>query len=621
MKPGTALFGVTASALLLGVAGALYLIAENSDGHSYRKSIVLVRQIHLLSSDWSIETARVRSDPLADFDSLAAFVPRMTVLTESLADTARRISGLPDRLAGDIHSFLSIVDAKVERIERFKTGYAVTRNSKRYLPLAAEHVREQALAAAEVPLATDIMVLTDDMSAYLRAPGDATRDRLGATLETLRGASVAYPPVLANALVNYIAHAQVLLDKHQPTEQLFEEATSNELSDLVKRLDADLAFALAGEEVRATWYERGILAALAALVLLWIVLGVRRKPREVPVAAPIPGLARAPQVPETKPAPVEVPAPAGPVPAPEVPASELPAGEDAEVPVPAAVAADAPASPVPWPEAVPAPSVVSPVPLAGVPAAASAPSPAVRAGAVGESDRQSLARYEFLAGCVADAVARAAAQIGGDADRLHRACERARDPGGDRRGGPDLDESVAAVAREASALADLASRLGAFSRRTDAASDYETVDVGACLDEVIEASGATAHAAVAKNFGGVPELFASKTEIRLLLAQLIDNAVRAVDGLPDRAGLIRLDAARRNGEVLVTVIDNGVGIAPEHLPKVFEPFHSSRDAAMGIGLALASHLVKKYKGTITVNSLPGHGSVVRVSLPVGIPAP
>ena len=97
-----------------------------------------MRQIQQLSSSWSIEIARVRSDPLADFDSLAAFIPRMASLKESLSDASRRIPGLPDRLANDIRGYLSAVDAKEERIERFKTGYAVVRNSTRYLPLAAD---------------------------------------------------------------------------------------------------------------------------------------------------------------------------------------------------------------------------------------------------------------------------------------------------------------------------------------------------------------------------------------------------------------------------------------------------------------------------------------------------
>ena len=133
MKIGALILGIIVSVLLLAAAGVLYTMAGSNGGQQYRTSIDLVRQIQQLSSSWSIEIARVRSDPVADIDSLAAFIPRMARLKESLSDAARRIPGLPDRLANDIRGYLSAIDAKEERIERFKTGYAVVRNSTRNL--------------------------------------------------------------------------------------------------------------------------------------------------------------------------------------------------------------------------------------------------------------------------------------------------------------------------------------------------------------------------------------------------------------------------------------------------------------------------------------------------------
>ena len=52
-----------------------------------------------------------------------------------------------------------------------------------------------------------------------------------------------------------------------------------------------------------------------------------------------------------------------------------------------------------------------------------------------------------------------------------------------------------------------------------------------------------------------------------------------------------------------------------------EPFYTSRNGAMGIGLSLAGHLVKKYDGVIKINSLPGQGTVARISMPAGVPSP
>ena len=279
MKIGALILGIIVSVLLLTAAGVLYTMAGSNGGQQYRTSIGLVRQIQQLSSSWSIEIARVQADPLAGFDSLAAFIPRMARLKENLSDAVRRIPDLPDRLASDVRGYLSAIDAKEERIERFKTGYAVVRNSSRFLPLAATNVTRQAQEIDDAPLARSISMLTQDMNLYLATPTDTGKERLTADMEKLREDSVAYPPPLANALANMLAHAEVLLARQAPTDLLFQEATSNEITDLANRLAGNLEFELAGEESLATHYERGVLAVIGVLALFWILLAVQQRAR------------------------------------------------------------------------------------------------------------------------------------------------------------------------------------------------------------------------------------------------------------------------------------------------------------------------------------------------------
>ena len=147
------------------------------------------------------------------------------------------------------------------------------------------------------------------------------------------------------------------------------------------------------------------------------------------------------------------------------------------------------------------------------------------------------------------------------------------------------------------------------------------VDVNSCIDEVIAATRADRAATVSKRLADVPEIFASRTEIRLLLAQIVENSLHAVEGLEGRQGTIKIDTARRNEEIQITIIDNGAGISADRRKQIFRPFYTSRDGAMGLGLTLAGHLVKKYEGGIKVNSLPGQGTVTRIVLPTGTPGP
>ena len=94
----------------------------------------------------------------------------------------------------------------------------------------------------------------------------------------------------------------------------------------------------------------------------------------------------------------------------------------------------------------------------------------------------------------------------------------------------------------------------------------------------------------------------------------------AVRELEERKGIVRIETARRDDDILITVIDNGNGIAAEKRMHIFKPFYTSRDGAMGIGLSLAGHLVKKYEGVIKINSLPGQGTMARITLPTGVPS-
>ena len=310
MKPGALILGAVVSVVLLAAAGVLYMMASGSGEQQYRRSINIVQQIQRLSSDWSIEVTRVKADPLADFDSLAAFIPRMTRFKADLSETAHRIPDLPDRLANSINAYISAIDAKEERVERFKTGYAVVRNSARYLPLAGSNVTELAREAENDDLARDVSAFVRDVDLYLTTPTDADQERLLGEVETLRKESVGYPPELANGLTNLISHAEVLLTKQGPTEELFREATSNRISGLTDELAGNLRFELGRKEVQLALYDRGMLVVMALLALFWIALALHQRRRGGGAAA----AATAAFVPPAEPAaaPQEAPAPGPP---------------------------------------------------------------------------------------------------------------------------------------------------------------------------------------------------------------------------------------------------------------------------------------------------------------------
>jgi two-component system sensor histidine kinase BaeS len=112
----------------------------------------------------------------------------------------------------------------------------------------------------------------------------------------------------------------------------------------------------------------------------------------------------------------------------------------------------------------------------------------------------------------------------------------------------------------------------------------------------------------------LPWLEIDAMRIRQVLSNLVANALRYTP----TGGKISVRYRQEDGQAMLSVHDTGPGIAAADLPHVFERFYKSTDSGgMGLGLAIARHLVEAHGGTITVESSPGQGTTMRVILPMG----
>jgi signal transduction histidine kinase len=117
----------------------------------------------------------------------------------------------------------------------------------------------------------------------------------------------------------------------------------------------------------------------------------------------------------------------------------------------------------------------------------------------------------------------------------------------------------------------------------------------------------------------LPPLWADEQRLAQVFGNLLDNALLHTP----LGGSVELTCARNGDSVIVTVADDGEGIAAEHLPMIFERFYradTARDrehGGAGLGLAIAKALVEAHGGTISVTSAgPGTGATFTVDLPV-----
>ena len=68
--------------------------------------------------------------------------------------------------------------------------------------------------------------------------------------------------------------------------------------------------------------------------------------------------------------------------------------------------------------------------------------------------------------------------------------------------------------------------------------------------------------------------------------------------------------------VRITLTDNGSGIAPEHLPRLFEPLFTTKTRGLGLGLAISREIIERHGGKISVASALGSGTTFTITLPV-----
>jgi two-component system, sensor histidine kinase PhcS len=115
----------------------------------------------------------------------------------------------------------------------------------------------------------------------------------------------------------------------------------------------------------------------------------------------------------------------------------------------------------------------------------------------------------------------------------------------------------------------------------------------------------------------------SRNHLILVLVNLTENAIDAFDEKKFPAGetaCIRITGTVENGRSFLCVRDNGPGIAPEHLSKVFDPFYTTKDVGKGtgLGLSICFGIVRGYSGVITVVSEPGKFCEFKLELPCSL---
>jgi signal transduction histidine kinase len=115
---------------------------------------------------------------------------------------------------------------------------------------------------------------------------------------------------------------------------------------------------------------------------------------------------------------------------------------------------------------------------------------------------------------------------------------------------------------------------------------------------------------------GLPPVLADRDQILQVLLNLVRNALEAMAG---PGGTLTL-GARLDGEfVAISVADTGPGVARTDLPRLFEPYFTTKPGGTGLGLAIARRIAEEHGGKLEAESAPERGATFTLRLPVAAP--
>lgn len=169
------------------------------------------------------------------------------------------------------------------------------------------------------------------------------------------------------------------------------------------------------------------------------------------------------------------------------------------------------------------------------------------------------------------------------------------------------------IVRQVDSLNRLVTELLEFGRPRPPA--FRPVQLNDLIREVSLLAGRKSNARIALHLApGLPLVEADGEALKQVMLNLIINAIQATSETGEIT-IATATSAQDGREAIVTVADDGEGIAPENLDKVFDPFFSTKPQGTGLGLAMAHRIVDAHHGTIAIASVPGAGTTVTLRIP------
>jgi signal transduction histidine kinase len=181
----------------------------------------------------------------------------------------------------------------------------------------------------------------------------------------------------------------------------------------------------------------------------------------------------------------------------------------------------------------------------------------------------------------------------------------------------EVREAAELIARDGKRASDVISRIRALVRKTG--SEKAQLNINQAIEEVVHLTedealrkGVVLRTELAAD---LPFVLGDRVQLQQVLLNLIINGVEAMSSVADGPReLLVYSRLHESKQVLVGVQDFGVGIEPENLKKIFDPFYTTKSQGMGMGLAISRSIVENHGGKLSASPNDGPGATFKFTL-------
>lgn len=190
---------------------------------------------------------------------------------------------------------------------------------------------------------------------------------------------------------------------------------------------------------------------------------------------------------------------------------------------------------------------------------------------------------------------------------------------------PDLEQAREAASRtikDAARAAEIIGRVRQlFKKETP---QRESVDMNAVIREMIVLlrGEATRYAIAVRTDleADLPHVMGDRVQLQQVVMNLMMNSIEAMRSVDGTRELIICSQRGKNEQVVVSVVDTGVGLPPQNVPHIFNAFFTTKPDGTGMGLRISQSIVESHGGRLWANANPSRGASFHLTLPTGLEA-